>query len=86
MWRFGGKQFSAIEKLARRGKQVSRVCITSAMVKCSIATTSHKSLKCSVEIALGAMPSQYHFAKYENQRRQPCKICSFPETITCSYN
>ena len=86
MWRFGGKQFSAIEKFARRGKQVSRDSIVSAMVKCNIAIISHKSLKCSLEITLGAMRSQYHFAKYENRRRLPCKTCSFPETITHIYN
>ena len=77
MSRFGGKQFSAIEKFARRGKQVSRDNIVSALVKCSIAIGSHKSLKCSIEISLAAMRSQYHIAKYENRLCQPCKICSF---------
>ena len=86
MWRFGRKQFSAIEKFAWRGKQVSRDSIVSAMVKCNIAIISQKSLKCSLEITLGAMRSQYHFAKYENRRRLPCKTCSFPETITHIYN
>ena len=75
--RFGGKEFSGVEKFARRGMEVSRADIVAAMVRCNIAIGSHRSTKCAMEISLCAMRSQYHIAKYENTRRQLCKICFF---------
>ena len=81
--RFRGKQFSGIERFARRCITVSREDIVSAIIKCNKAIGSHKSLKCSIEISLGAV---YHISKFENTRRQLCRICSFPETITHIYN
>ena len=83
--RFGGKAFSGIEKFARRGLSVSQHDIISAMVRCQTAIGSHKSIKCSTEIALCAMRSQYHIAKFEGKRRQPCRICLLPETISHIY-
>ena len=84
--RFGEKQFSAAEKLARRGWSIWRDQITDAVIRCNDAISSHRSLKCSLKICLAAMKSEYHFATYDNRPRSPCKICGFPETIYHIYN
>ena len=60
--RFGEKQFSVVEKFARRGWNISREQITAAVIRCNEAISSHRRLKCSLEIALSSMKSEYHFA------------------------
>ena len=83
--RFGSKQFSAIEKFARRGLSVTREMIIAAMTRCQDAIGSHRSLKCSTEICLGAMRSEYHLAAFDDRPRSPCYICNHPETVSHIY-
>ena len=69
--RYGKKQLSAFEKFARRGWSFSREQITAAVVRCNEAISSHMSFKCSLEISLASMKSEFHFATYDNRPRLP---------------
>ena len=83
--RYKKKPFSAIEKFARRGISVNRMQIVAGMSRCHDAVTPHRSLKCSEEICLAAMRSEYHVAVYEDRPRLACAMCNFPETISHIY-